>query len=241
MPAEQTAAVIMAAWKTEDYILDAAYSFRSQVPLPGWRYELRIATDGCERTSQVLQEAEIPHWQSEENVGPYIIRNSLIQLRPADVYVIFDSDDVMLPSFLRYNLPMCNRENLIGPSRVDIFPSENRHRRKRKPWDSRYVRFQGGISFIHHSIWEELGGFRGKRVAGDSDLMFRAEAIGAERNNILEPTYIRRVREDSQTSKCTTGIRSQYRERIKKRYKYHRNMGVTYVEPKTVPLSRWEP
>lgn len=97
-------AVITAAYRAQKYIGDMIRSFNEQHPLEGWTYELRIGVDGCPDTCVELDRLRVPYWFSDRNVGAYVIRNSLILLDHADIYTVFDSDDVMKPDYLKRSI-----------------------------------------------------------------------------------------------------------------------------------------
>ena len=83
----KTACIFIAAYNCPAYIMDCVQSIRGQRPAPGWQLDVRIGVDGCTRTADVLRKNKVPFYWSEKNHGAYIIRNSLIHLRPADAYI----------------------------------------------------------------------------------------------------------------------------------------------------------
>lgn len=73
--------MIVAAHRARrDWLEACLRSIDAQRIGPGWAVDVRIGVDGCEATSALLLGMGRGHWWSAENVGPYLIRNSLIAL-----------------------------------------------------------------------------------------------------------------------------------------------------------------
>lgn len=224
----------MAAYKANPtWIRKAIESIEKQLPRPGWEYELRIGVDGCEKTSEILLELGEPHWYSPENVGPYLIRNSLILEAPADAYAPFDCDDVMKRSYLRDVLAWTGT-GIAGAGRTTV-NGDGRTLRRRS-------RFSGGVCIISQAAWEKLGGYRPWPMAADHDLIIRAEKLRIRVKRVKEPLYYRRKHPTSLTQSPETKIGSPIRDEFWERAKALTEKGVDLcVTPKTVDLERREP
>lgn len=229
-----TCAIIMAAYRARPWIAEAIASIDAQEPTPGWTYSLRIGVDGCEDTSRRLMELGRPHWYSPENVGAYVMRNSLIEMDPADAYAVFDADDVMLPEYLRTLIGWSDiGKGIAGPSMYRIDEDG-----ARIPGKQRYC---WGVALIRREAWAQLGGFRAWPVAADSDLIRRARRLGIRIRAGATPLFERRVLAGSLTRATETGMESEMRRR-------YREMSISatlakqcHVEPVTTPLERREP
>ncbi len=220
-----TCAVIVAAYDAAEWLPHLVWSFRGQIPHPGWEYELRIGVDGCSSTRAALEDLGHPFWWSEKNVGAYLIRNSLTDLESADAYSTFDADDYMLPHFLTSLLDIVESGRIAGPARVEF--------RSNGP---RIIPFQGGILTFSHNVWTQLGGYRPDRVASDTDFLHRARKLGITASSTSEPVFVRRVHDRNTTSHRLIGLRTQYRKRIKEKHKTLRNNDLLQIELETVDL-----
>lgn len=224
----RTAAIIIAAYNAEKYILDCYESVKNQIPLGGWEHEIRVGVDGCQKTADVLRRAGIPFYWSEKNVGAYIMRNSLIYLSPADVYSYFDADDEMFDDYLKTVLSL----NADAVMSAKINCNENL-----KPIQRSRIESGGAITFSH-KILELLGGFYGVRCAADTDFMYRIKMAGYEIHEITEPLYYRRRHAGSLTKKSDTGIGSPYRKKVWREMCEKREQGIIKIKPTVIPLKK---
>ena len=123
----KTCAIIIAAYNADKYILECIHSVKNQIPLEGWEYDIRIGVDGCQKTADVLRKNKIPFYWSEKNVGAYVMRNSLMYLRPADYYIYFDADDIMNHDFIFQCIQKIdNGCEIVMPAKIECDKNMNR-------------------------------------------------------------------------------------------------------------------
>lgn len=202
-------AVIVAAYRTsEAWLTECVDAIRAQEPLDGWEYELRIGVDGCDDTAAALDRMGQAYQYSEENVGPYLIRNALIQGSPAEAYAIFDADDVMDPSYLRSLIPKAMPGAIAGAARREMDAGGKVVRSRQS-----YI---NGICLLSHVAWQKVGGYRPWRIAADHDLVQRAQAMRITIHRHTEPSYSRRAHAGSLTHHPETGFRSRARKNMKR-------------------------
>ena len=197
-------AIIIAAYNCDKYILECYESVKNQIPIPEYEIDIRVGVDGCQKTADVLRRAGIPFYYSDKNVGAYIMRNSLIYLKPADVYSYFDADDEMFEDYLIKTLSL----NADAVMTAKINCNENL-----KPIQGARIEKGGAITFTH-GVLERVGGFYGVRCAADTDFMYRIGMAGYNIHEINEPLYYRRRHSQSLTKKSDTGIGSHYRKKV---------------------------
>lgn len=222
-----TCAVIVAAYRATRWISEALESIREQQPRDGWTYTLRIGVDGCEETSALLSSGGQPHWYSPRNVGPYVVRNSLIALEPADAYAVFDADDVMRPDYLSTLLHFMG-DGIAGAARqnIDHEGTVTSHRRA----------YQSGVAMFSRTAWERLGGYRAWHIAADHDLILRAKASGITLTRPSRPLYFRRIHPESLTQDPEAGFGTLVRWGYKDRAERLTKQGARYVEPVTTAM-----
>lgn len=227
----------MAAYHAERWIEQAVESVRAQEPLADWRFELRIGVDACNETAAVLRRMEQPYWRPRENVGAYVLRNSLIALGPADCYAIFDADDVMCPAYLRTLIPHAWPDRIAGPARQTINADGElieRHRVRR---------WEGGVFVIGTAALERLGGYRAWPVAADSDLMWRAKDMGIRVRSVHSADggalLLRRRHHHQVTRSRTVGIGTPFRRSLSTEGRRLREAGELFVHPETRKLYPW--
>lgn len=97
--------VIIAAYDADEYLencLDSILLQRSNL-------HILVGVDGCSKTTKIIKHrlakkygSKVQFWRSEENVGPYLVKNALLKKiqRRNSLIVTFDSDDLMPANFL---------------------------------------------------------------------------------------------------------------------------------------------
>lgn len=222
-------AIIVSAFNAQRYILQCLKSIEGQKPLAGWEYELRVGVDGCQPTAAVLQRAGRAFHYSRENVGSYIMANSLIALGPADVYSRFDADDYMLPDYLATCIPValeygiCHAGHVVRPERFS------------KP--------RVGQVTLTAATLAKLGGFRGARCHSDRDFSRRAALAGLDiqamrkDERLQRGLFLKNLAAESLTHCPRYGYRSEYRRRVRDEMAKLRAAGQIKIKPETVVLS----
>lgn len=227
----KTAAIIIAAYNCPDYIMDCVNSVKRQFPIGGWNYDLRIGVDGCQKTADVLLKNKIPFYWSTENHGAYLIRNSLIYLKPADAYCYFDADDVMLPDYLNHSL------RYIDVGQNIVMTAKHNTDKNLNVIASARIENGGAMTFTHRAL-KSVGGFYRWRCAGDTDIMRRFEMAGFKIFNINEPLYYRRRHSESLTKKADTGMGSAYRKQAWSAMCAEREKGIIKIKPTIIKLEK---
>jgi len=226
-----TVAVILAAYQVRaDWLAQCLASIdTSAATAPGVAVHVRIGVDGCAETATHLEDVGRSYYWTPENVGAYILRNSLLHLSPADAYVIFDADDVMRADYLAIVTRKLKGYPLVGPSRqecdADLTPI-------------RASTYRHGVCAFRHEVLARLGGYQAERLGADVDFIARARAAGIHPHITTEPCYLRRRHDTSLTKAVATGFGSAAREQARRRMERARFGGTVRVTPATVPLER---
>jgi hypothetical protein len=189
--------------------------------------DVRIGVDGCADTAAALDSIGLAYWWSPTNVGTYVIRNSLIALAPADAFVVFDSDDAMLPEYFPLVCHELRTYSLVGPGRVECTQTL-------KPVEQR--EYKHGVCAFRPDVLERLGGYQSERLAADVDFIARARLAGFTPHIIAEPCYLRRQHAASLTTAPVTRRGSAARRQATQRMERQRLGGKVYVAPVTTPL-----
>lgn len=175
-----------------------------------------------------MKENGYAHFFSPENVGPYLLRNSLAAITSWDALAIFDADDIMMPKYLASLLPLV-QDGIAGGARQTIT--------KNGVAKDKGLPFRHGVCVISRQAWLELGGFRPWRILGDWDFIYRAKAKKIPITSYDDkPVYRRREHPNSITSSPTTGRRTPIRKQYKIDSRRYIKNGDLYVPLVTVPL-----
>lgn len=221
-------AVIVAAYQAEPWIDDCLDSIEAQEPLEGWTYETRIGVDCCPGTAHVLKLRGAPYWWSPQNVGPYLVRNTL--MRPAaDAYAVFDADDIMEPAYLRTLLEIMG-DGIAGSARIGM---DENGRSSANPIVYPHAH---GVSVFSAAAWKRLGGYRPWRIRADADALRRAETLKIPLTKHPDPLFRRRNHPNSLTNATETRIRSPARKAAARETRRLLKKGQYYVQAEFAQL-----
>lgn len=194
-------AVIIAAYRASPWLEACLDSLREAASRRAMYapVEIRLGIDGCEATAATCERLGVPFWWAAENVGTYVLRNSLIGWGgAAEAFVLFDADDVMRrDALVVMGQALDEGMHLVGPSRFDCSPDLVALGQRQ-----RYV---NGVCAISAVAWDRLGGYRAERYGADADLIERAQQAGFRVHVIEEALYYRRIHPASLTQDPATG------------------------------------
>jgi GT2 family glycosyltransferase len=225
----KTLAICICAYDCAEFIPDLINSLFEQKPYEGWKYDIRIGVDGCEKTSQRLKALLVPHLWSAKNYGHAIMRNSLIYYKPAHAYAYFDADDMMLRDYLRLSIRELEiKKHFVMAKKINCDKNLNPK--------GKAVIENGGAMTFDHNVLQAVGGFQPYRCAIDTDFMRRAEMAGFRIHVIDKPLYLRRSHPKALTKRKETGMGSAYRKTVWNEMTAQRKKGVIKIKPVVVPL-----
>jgi len=224
----KTLAIVITAFNAKKYILETLKSFNKQLLPDGWKIKYYIGVDACVNTANVLEENNIPFYYANENVGTYILSNSLLQKAKednCDMFLRFDSDDIARENFLLYGITHTEQHKFVRP-----FYNYCTHRGKPKGTSNPTVAH--GPVFMIREVLDQLGGYQPFRVACDTDLIERAKTLGYV-SNIKEklPLFFYRRAPNSLTKTTKTSKKSNFRKKIVNELERLRLQGTVKIEP----------
>lgn len=224
--------VVMPAFHTEDFIEEALDSVCAQHPL-----EVLVGVDNCVATLNKLQSIQHKYpmlkiFRSEENRGPFVMRNSMAARSSGDIIVFFDTDDVMKPGMLRTITTALKEGFDIVRYRLTGFKHGTS---KEKGRDELWYAF-GSIG-ITREAYSRAGGFRDWRCAADKEFITRCSGF-MKIKCIPECLYWYRKHDHNLTKGPVTGMGSELRN------EYHRQITSDhddcFIEPVTAPVTEIE-
>jgi GT2 family glycosyltransferase len=198
--------VLIAAYKAQDYIKECLDSIKYQQFKGKVTVHMILGIDNCEATDEIVNQIKDNYENLKviyftENKGKWITINSLLDEVPNNAYVqIFDADDKMQPTMLEQML-------------------------KYTPCFSKY----SGISLIHKSLYEKLGGYKDWRIAADTEFRSRFIKIYPQYRG-LQQLFFRRVHNDSLTQSKTTGYGSELRNKYVNFIEDNKNNKEVFIE-----------
>ena len=214
LPKNYDVSIIMPAWKTSEFIEEALDSLQRQNLFKSHKnYEILVGIDNCLETRRKLEQIADKYenlrifWFTE-NVGPYVIRNTLMYKEAKyDNLFLFDSDDVASP-MLVYELLNAMDSN-VDMIRYEIIrfsddPLNNQNNTKKQM-------ISNGTVLITKMTLEKFGGYQPWRCAADWELIYRMGKHGGNIKIIRQPLAYARKHPQSLTVRETTNMKSKLR------------------------------
>ena len=234
---KKTLALLISAYKADKNLINIVDNFLNQKLPRGWDVKIYIGVDGCKDTFNLLKENKINFYYSTNNVGTYIICNSLIDIAKKfnhDMYARFDADDIPTKNFLFYGIKRCLKLNFVRT----YYQWENHPTKSKKEKKLAY-----GITFFDNEVLSKVGGYSRYRVEGDHDFVVRLKNLGyfGDFGNIFlkklykKPLFKRLYNPSSLTADKKTAHGSSYRNSIRQQLERDREAGNRLI-PKMVNL-----
>lgn len=225
-------AIIITAYKAEKFILETINAFKNQSIPNNWNLDFFIGVDACKTTANLLSNNNISYYFCNENVGTYVLTNSLIKKalnKNTDAFLRFDSDDVPCKNFLYNGIMQLKSADFVQPYR--IICNENL-----KPETEPEI--ADGPAFFTKNAIDLIGGYDHYRVACDGFFSRRAKKLGLTKElDKGKPLYFYRNTANSLTKNSTTGKDSIYRKTVKAQMRKEFKSGKLKIDnPVTVPL-----
>lgn len=204
--ASKKVSVCITAYNTASYIEECLDSVANQT----WfsftdNYDILLGIDGCEKTLEKVK--SIMHkyknlrvFFSENNVGTYIMTNTLMSMSDADFLIRFDSDDVMCPKMVETLVKQIKGNDIVR-FRLQNFPI-------------RTIEVTYGQIIMTKECFEHYGGYMPWRCEADANLLTRV-GVNGKVKKIPDILFRRRVHSEALTRKKDTGYRSAERRNNK--------------------------
>lgn len=194
--------IIIPAYKAQSYIQQCINSIEKEKSIP---IEIIIGIDNCNETLDFLNKnrdnKKIYYFKS--NIGPYLIKNSLIDHTKYDNVVFFDADDVMNDNMLSSFYKEINNYNCIkfkyANFTKDISVNKGLHT-------------ADAIIGIKKEIFCNLNGFYPWMCSADSEFSFRLIYNKISCKTLDGISFYRRLHDNNLTVKKETNFKSQLRK-----------------------------
>ena len=207
--------IIITAYESHEFIEICLNSIAPQTFLEDSNNEIEVllGIDACKQTLAKVQEIRSKYpflkvFWAENNVGTYILRNSLVKYANYENLVFFDSDDIMFPNMLKTIAEHNN--SLILYCFLSGRKENGQVRTYQGPMEPYYA---DGTFSITKELFNRIGGFMPWKCAADT--YFR---IGCEKNSfpitlIKQYLFVRMNHDKSLTHRSDTGMQSKLRKK----------------------------
>jgi len=201
--------IIIPTFNNTDYINECLSSIIKSIK--SLDCEILVGIDNCEDTLNLIKyktfDSRIRFFFFQKNVGPYIVKNTLVKNSNSDTILFFDSDDVMCEHMIEEILRLQSFNDFVRPKYVNfsgVIPTNNNQINNGKL-------FGEGVFSIKKSIFLTMNGFEEWRTSADTEFMNRLYKNGRKSINTPTVLFYRRIHEDSLTQSKQTGYGSRVR------------------------------
>lgn len=173
--------------------------------------EILVGIDGCNETLNYLKNKQFDKrfkfYFFEKNIGPYVIKNTLVTKSSSNNILFFDSDDIMLEDMVPEALHVLSKNKFYKPMYID-FKNKNDVKVTSLTKSNKYGE---GVFAIDRETFLSFNGFEGWRCAADSDLMGRLYSKNISFSFGKMVSFLRRIHPNSLTVKPETNYSSKMR------------------------------
>ena len=189
--------VIIPAYKATKYIDECLDSIKGA--------EILVGVDGCQETFDHLKDrTDIRLFFFQENVGPYVIKNSLVDEATHENILFFDADDVVASDIIPAIEDALKNVDYVKLNYINFQTKINTSGHK----------MHDAVIAIKRSVFNKLNGFQSWRCAADTEFAHRLEYNKLKHKVLDGVAYYRRLHGTNLTLSKETGhgspIRSQY-------------------------------
>jgi glycosyltransferase involved in cell wall biosynthesis len=158
--------IIIPAYQSEDFIEECLNSIKNQTFfIEHSDYEILLGIDACVKT--LHKAAVISHnyenlkiFYFNQNVGPYVIKNTLTDYTKYDNILFFDSDDIMEPFLVERALTNFTEHDIARFTFANFTDDVS---------VKTTGRLADGVFLIKKGKFNDVGGFLPWRCAADTD------------------------------------------------------------------------
>ena len=219
--------IIIPAHEAQNYIEECLDSISIDKNI-----EILIGVDNCEKTLTELlrirnKYSKLRIFKSSQNVGPYVIRNTLANYANFENFLFFDADDIMNPRLLKILSTYANN-NIVRFKYLDFkngtvpYISKDYH----KP-------VAHGVFYIPKVIFNKIGGFQDWKCGADTEFIKRCEKNRVFPVELNEYLFYRRIHNNSLTQNINTNYTSDFRKIIRRKIKMNTNWTIPITKKTT--------
>lgn len=196
------------AYEAQDFIEECLDSIEVQ----NCEKEILVGVDACQKTLDKLKEIQHKYknlriFYFEDNVGPYVVWNSIIKESKYNIISVFGADDIMKEDFAEECLSLLDKNSI-----VQVTGDNFNHPDKTKIVST--FPFRGVIVF-HKDIFMDINGYFDLRCSADTDLLNRFQLLGL---NIIQTKslVLRRMHNNSLShdNNNITGMNTEFRKKM---------------------------
>ena len=192
--------IIIPAYKATKYIDECLSSIKGNV-----EHEILIGVDGCEETYNHIKHLDNVFY-FPKNVGPYVIKNTLVNIAKYNKILFFDSDDLMDPGALDRLAKVIDSVDYVRLNYINF--------NDKKLVNLFAQKMNDAVIAIDKYVFNRLNGFYPWKCGADTEFLSRLEFNKLKSFSLPDVFYYRRLHGENLTMRKETGhgsaIRSEY-------------------------------
>jgi glycosyltransferase involved in cell wall biosynthesis len=196
--------IIIPAYGSKAYIDECLESIKSNIP-----FEIIIGVDGDKELYNYCipyEEYGIKVYYFTDNVGPFVIKNTLIDTAIYENILFFDSDDIMAEGIIAQFHEKIHNSDYVKLNYVNF-------NKDRKNIKQGHIHNDAVIG-IKKNIFNKINGFYPWKCGADTELSHRLDNNGYKMGIMEGISYYRRLHDNNLTIKEDTkhgsAIRNEY-------------------------------
>lgn len=206
---DDSLSIIIPAFKASSFLDECLCSIIEQSK--NKNVQILIGIDGCEETLNWADKNKniynnVEFFWFKENVGPYVIKNTLAQLASSNNILFFDADDIMGKDLI-HNFIINIKDNAIVKFKYCDF----KHSEGILKAES-IKNYGEGVFGIKKSTFLKLKGFEDWKCAADTEFQLRSKHNKIQIINIAKSFFYRRIHSQNLTVRNDTNWRSSLRK-----------------------------
>lgn len=192
-------------------------------------FEILLGIDNCYSTlnfvfeNSIFKNKKIKVHFFSKNIGPYIIRNTLVEKTKYENILFFDSDDVMMKKSIPKILEALEEYEIV---KFKFYNFQDGVNYKNNPNQKISSMCAHGAFAIKKQCFYKLFGFLGWKCGADTEFLERYEALKYVCYNFEESLFYRRYHGNNITKTKETGINSEFREKYRQYIYDNRKTGI---------------
>lgn len=200
--------IIIPTYGTPEYLKDCITSVRNQKV--SFKYEILLGVDNCKETLQHLKINKdfykgIKIYFFKKNVGPFVVKNSLINVVKNDNILFFDSDDIMTENMLFNFYKEIKYVDFIRFNYLNFSDNINKTLNQDLRADT--------VIGTKKNVLDKIIGFQPWLCAADTELYERLIFNNMIQKTIEGISFYRRVHHKNLTIKKETNHKSEIRKK----------------------------
>jgi glycosyltransferase involved in cell wall biosynthesis len=190
--------IIIPAYKATKYIDECIFSIEGSV-----EHEILIGVDYCKETFIHLKNIpNIKLFYFTENVGPFVIKNTLINAAKYENILFFDSDDILHDGMLDVIAKQLEDVDYLKLNYINFHNKKIMNGHK----------MNDAVIAIKKNVFNSLNGFYPWRCGADTEFTYRLEYNKYKTKTFTDFCYHRRIHDENLTIKKETTHGSPIRQ-----------------------------